>query len=97
MYILIAFLILAVIPLSVIVNGYVLTVLFKWFLVPLGLAPISIPTAIGIAMIVSYLTYKIDTNKPEKTLNDALADLGAAIVVKPLAALAGGYIVTLFM
>lgn len=40
-----------------IARGFILQSLWGWFLVPLGLPPIGIANAIGVAMIVSYLTY----------------------------------------
>ena len=53
-----AVILLIVLPFSLILNGLVLKKLWGWFVVAnFGLKPLSIPSAIGIALIVSFLTY----------------------------------------
>lgn len=53
-----------IITTSALVNGYVLSILWGWFVVPtFGLAPLSIPAAIGLAMVVHYLTYNYNDAK----------------------------------
>lgn len=56
-----AFLI-AMIPVSMFARGLVLAQLWDWFVVPLGVAAISIPWALGISGIVWFLTDHADTN-----------------------------------
>jgi len=53
---------------SYLINGYVLSTLWFWFIVPtFGLPALSIPAAIGICMIVAYLTNHSILNKSEDT------------------------------
>lgn len=57
----------AIIPLSIIWNGYVLSIVWDWFIVETFKAPnLSIPIAIGIQAIIGFITYKSETTK-EKT------------------------------
>ncbi|OGZ58937.1 MAG: hypothetical protein A3B96_02275 [Candidatus Spechtbacteria bacterium RIFCSPHIGHO2_02_FULL_43_15b] len=59
------FLIMVVI--DTIIYGYTLSVLWNWFMVPiLNMPSIGIIHAIGIAMVVRYLTYQINSCKAEK-------------------------------
>ena len=54
-------------------NGYALSVLWGWFVVPVfGLPQISIVPAIGIAIVVSYLTYQMHDCKKEENENFAI-------------------------
>ena len=40
-------------------SGYVLTILWAWFVVPtFGLPPLALAPAIGLAVVVSYLTHQ---------------------------------------
>lgn len=41
-----------------VLNGYVLSILWGWFLVPLGLPEIGVITGIGICIIANFVTYK---------------------------------------
>ena len=78
-----------------ILSGYVLATMWAWFVVTsLHVAPLSLPAAIGIGMMVRYLTYK----NPAEDKEDP--DFGKMIIMwytLPLAALFGGWVVTLFM
>lgn len=86
--------------LASIVNGYVLSVLWKWFIVPVfGVTPISIPVAIGIALVVSFLTHKTSYTRNEKDKKSDLptpASFGS-IFLFPTFALLFGWIVQMFM
>lgn len=79
-------------------SGYVLSVLWDWFMVPtFNLPQLSIPAAIGIAMAMGYLTHQTSTNKDER---DGWEVFGLAVVVailKPLFALVFGWVVHQFM
>ncbi len=49
-------------------SGYVLTILWHWFVVPTFQLPeLTIFPAIGIAMVVSYLTYQSPPDVEEKS------------------------------
>jgi hypothetical protein len=76
-------------------NGWVLSVLWGWFVVPtFSLAPLSVPQAIGLALITTALTYHIDTDtKTER--HEPVASLIAGVcaaVIKPLFALFAGWV-----
>ena len=82
---------------SILLGGFTLQCLWSWFVVTqFGLAPLSIPVAIGLKMLVSYVTAQIDLSGGEKVENPAnfilAVNTGIALV-----SLLGGYIVHLFM
>ncbi len=81
-------------------NGYVLNVLWGWFMVPVFHLPqLSIVPAIGIAIVVGYLTYqaKPDCQKVKRTMGQTIALATANAIERPLFALFFGYVVHLFM
>lgn len=91
--------IIVAITLSAILNGYALSILWGWFIVPLfNLPTLNISYAIGLALTVSYLTkdFSADSN-PSETFNQKLARGCVVAVLKPTLALLGGWIVTLFI
>lgn len=79
-------------------SGYVLSTLWGWFLVPIfDLPALSVPAAVGVALIVGYLTHqhKIESEK-EKTTNEKISALGMLVghmILKPAFALCFGWIV----
>ena len=91
--------ILAICLLGPIWSGYVLSILWTWFLVPtFHIHTITIPCAIGLNLIVSMLVVKsqdIETSK-EKKASSALAQGLAMSIVYPLVILAMGAIVHTF-
>lgn len=80
-------------------SGYALSTLWQWFAVPtFGLPALTVPAAIGVGLIVSYLTYQADLDKDDK--NDPAERLVKHVVwmaVRPAFALLGGWIVTFWM
>lgn len=94
MVILIAGVLVAAVGASIL-SGYVLATMWNWFVVTsLHVAPLSLPAAIGIGMMVRYLTHK----KPAEDKEDP--DFGKMIIMwytLPLAVLFVGWVVTLFM
>jgi hypothetical protein len=85
------------IPVLVIFQGWVLTVLWSWFVVPTFRLPeLSIAVAIGLTLVVSmFKTYTINNDK-NLTSEDKLVKAVAAVLV-PLFVLFFGWIVHLFM
>lgn len=85
---------------SSVVNGYVLSVLWGWFVVPtfnsapeLGIAP-----AIGIAMVVGYMTHQIhDCKKEERSISEEIWRGVGVTTLRPLLALFFGSVIHLFM
>ena len=90
-----------VITISSIINGYVFSTLWGWFIIPIfGLTALSIPQAIGISMIVSFLTYQFQPSNKQNTKEDDQKDMITRIlhlVLYPITVLAVGYIVKGFM
>ena len=88
-----------IVAVSWLLRGYVLSILWRWFMVPtLGLPALSIPQAIGIALVVGMLTHQshhYPENKDEKTSTKVVRSLGP--FVAPFATLLVGWIVHQFM
>ena len=83
---------------SALMNGWALCKLWAWFIEPtFGLFPMSIPAAIGLALVVSYLTRTIDGDKSESSYGLTLFKVAVASTLKPLFALAFGAVVSLWM
>lgn len=87
------------IVLSTLWSGYVLSVLWRWFVVPpFGAPALSVGYAIGIASVVGYLTQPYKSSKAdEKTWSALLAEGVAVAALKPAFALLFGWVVTLFL
>lgn len=85
---------------SSIFGGYALSVLWGWFVVPTFGAPtLGIVPAIGIAIVVGYLTHQMNECKKEED-DDLGAKITKLVVItlgKPAFALFFGWIVHLFM
>ena len=83
-------------PFTALLNGYALSMLWQWFIVstfearPLGILP-----AIGMAMVVSFLTkqYNSAAHDPSKSHNARMAELITYTVLNPVFALVFGWIV----
>lgn len=87
------------VPLGAVWSGYVLSVLWSWFIVTTFEArPLSIPAAIGMALVAHYLTHQIDryTDKSKSQLERIIESTGY-IVLQPLFALVIGWIVYQFL
>jgi hypothetical protein len=93
----IGFIVLMVI--AAILNGWGLSVLWGWFFVPtLGLPQLGVVQAIGIAMVVGYLTYQhIDTQPKDGEAMEKLVNAGITSVIRPVFAVAFGWVVHSFM
>jgi hypothetical protein len=74
-------------------NGVALQLLWNWFMVPtLGLPAISLVQAIGIGILISFLTHQhIPREKEERK------QLFAFVILNPIIAIAFGWVVHLFM
>ncbi len=89
---------LALVPLSM-WRGFVLIKLWAWFVIPLFALPVlSLPAAMGISLVVGYLTHQAHkelSDKPDYT--QLLATEISNGIVIPLFALAIGAIIHAFM
>ena len=80
-------------------SGYVLSVMWDWFIVShFGLKAIPIPIAIGLGLIISFMT-KQDTDKEsnDKSLTDVLIKGFVMALFKPTIFLFLGWVVTFFI
>ena len=82
---------------SSIINGFVLTKLWAWFVVTtFELPQLSIPTAIGISMVVRYLTYQWQPDLEGGSGDKVAKSVGFSIMF-PFMTLCLGWIVHLFV
>ena len=82
--------------LAAVLNGWVLSIIWKWFFVStLNLPIISIPQAIGISLVVGFLT-KQDNNCKKEEEDSGWKTL-ATVFIKPFVVLFIAWIVTWFM
>ena len=80
---------------SAALNGWVLSVLWRWFVMPtFGVAAISIPAAIGLSMVIHYITYQ-PVHDPRDT-REKLIEALVFLFFKPAIALSFGYVVHRF-
>lgn len=87
---------LILIPLIAILQGWVLTVLWGWFIIPTFRAPeLSIAVAIGLTLVIGMFK-GINIKNAEKSSDDRLTE-AIATVLMPFVFLFLGWIVQLFM
>jgi len=88
-------------PISYVINGYALMKLWQWFIATtFKVQTLSLVQAIGLGMIISFLTYKPNFDGKKTELEESKKALMAQCVwafMKPVAALIVGYAVKLFM
>ena len=84
--------VITVFVLTMILQGFVLKVLWAWFVVPTFQLPgLTIPAALGLSMVTSYLTHQY--HKDERSIEEQMV----YAVNECLLALAIGWIIHLFM
>ncbi|MGI6423606.1 MAG: hypothetical protein ACOX0X_03270 [Candidatus Dojkabacteria bacterium] len=84
---------------SAVITGFVLSVLWRWFIIPIfSLPPLSIPQATGIAIIVDFLTYQRHEEKDDnkKLIEKFLGSL-VYVIFYPLIILGLGWVIQLFL
>lgn len=79
----------AIVALASIWRGFVLSILWGWFAVPLGLPPIGIAWAIGVATVVGMLAGSYSEDKEDK--DDGWKKV-IVLFVAPLIALGVGWV-----
>ena len=79
-------------------RGYILSVLWGWFMVPtLGLPRLSVVQAIGIAIVVSFLTHQDTSYIPKKERKRSGWESLGVVILYPLIALLFGWVVHQYM
>ena len=82
-----------------IMNGWVLSILWSWFVIPIfGVPTLSIPLAIGFSLTVGMLAGKNSAPKNEKkSTTEVAGELIGAAFLTPLFVLFLGYIIKMFI
>lgn len=85
--------------LGLLLRGFVVSVLWKWFVVPLGLPAISVPHGIGLSTLILFMTndytYSEELDSSDRNaiiMNTFLIPFGV-----PLLFLLNGWIIHFFM
>ena len=73
-------LMLALIPVNIFVTGFVVSYLWLWFLVPLGLPVISLAHAFGIAVFAEALTFKLDQGEDNNDKDRVIVTAARSLV-----------------
>lgn len=90
--------ILAGLLVSISMNGYVLTVFWRWFLLPIFQLPdLSFPQGTGIALLIVFLTRQTMPSADDKEWLEIIGGFVGTAIFWPLLAVLLGYIVTLFL
>lgn len=83
---------------NIVLSGYVISVLWLWFVVStFNIAALSVAQAIGLALVVSYLTHQNQEENTEGSPSEKLIKHFLTSVFRAVFALGIGWIVTLFM
>lgn len=70
---------LAYLLLTPIWSGFVLSIMWGWFIAPaFHLPQINIPLAIGISLVIGMLTYQVSAQEPDKTYTKRSITVGIA-------------------
>jgi hypothetical protein len=78
-------------------SGYVLSILWGWFLVPMGAKQIGVAHAIGLAAIVNVFMGQRGVNGNDDKKNTNWGGKLIAVIIGPLFALFVGWITHFFM
>ena len=86
---------LTAIPVSAIASGMVLVKMWEWFVIPIfHLPPLTVGYALGIASIVSYMTYQsIDCSEPDRTPIENAVRSWVSALMRPLVTLLFGWLI----
>lgn len=83
---------------SAIIGGYVLVKLWQWFAVPVfGFEQIKLVPAIGIGLLVSYLTHQNIPSQKDREISDVISSAIGESIFYPAIVLFVGWVVSLFM
>lgn len=78
-------------------RGWVLSYLWKWFLVPIGFPELSLPQCIGIALAVAFLTHQHQREAEDKRTDNEKIVAGVIYVLGPMITLGFGWIVKQYL
>jgi len=85
-----------------ILSGFAFATLWEWFVVPqFECKPLTIPIAIGLSSVASYLTHQMSSKEFDQEFDQEYGDLllkaFSYSICKPIVALTIGYFVKLFV
>lgn len=90
-----AIVLLAITPVTIVINGFLMRLFWSWFVVPhFGAAPLSVPVAIGLMMIAMFAVHHPSSIKGQK-IDIATTIIGA--FMRPLLYLLEAWIVHQFV
>lgn len=78
-------------------GGYVLSILWGWFIVPFGLPNITIAEAVGISIIISSFKASDTRTNKNKSLSTIITESLSTAIISPGVTLALGWVVHLFL
>lgn len=86
-------------PFTACLNGWALSKLWLWFIVPpFGLPALSVVESIGVSLIVSYLTsFHVDAQPKDETAKDKMCESISRAVLLPLVMVFFGWIIQGFL
>lgn len=87
----------AISALAVVYYGWALSIMWGWFIEPLGGHHLSIPNAIGLSMVLGMLTLHLRQDDSEGKTDKEKLKPALVAIISPLATLFFGYIVKSFM
>lgn len=82
---------------SIILRGFVLSYLWQWFVVPLGAVSISIPIAIGLSMLVAFLTHQDQSLLVKQKVDNIVGKAIGKMMFTPLLIWFIGWVIQLFI
>ena len=94
-----AILLILVSPVTTIWRGYVLSILWRWFIVTaFDVRPLGIASAIGISYVAGFLTFHYrPSSKNEKSPSEKFTESVVILLLYPLIALGFSYVVHLYI
>jgi hypothetical protein len=79
-------------------SGFVLTILWGWFVVPLfGPPGLTIPAALGLALVVGYVTKDGQQMKPREDFGAVVLKVLLGLLLRPAVALGIGRVIRGFL
>lgn len=84
---------LLLLPFSLFLNALALSIIWGWFIVPMGMMPLGLAQAAGVSLVVGYLTHQISPQKDERELPELIA----LVLLWPLTVLGIGWVIQLFL
>jgi hypothetical protein len=84
-----------IVPLAI-WNGAVISILWGWFIVPLGAPPLTVAHAIGVSLLIGFIRHKEWKRTPQPNMVEVMEKIGVFLMSGPLA-LVMGYVIKEFM